>query len=120
MKLIKVESRPAEQPPVAKPPEFDLKVAEAAGFHRAINIWNKMNFGSEFQAKQELRDQATELSKILSGYKIDEPSTSTLPGKFKDGSAVDGPYQLLVTGRRTKDFLLASNYYNVYWGMRHQ
>ena len=116
IKLIKVEPRPVEKPPVAKPSEFDLKVAEAAGFHRAINIWNKMSCESKVQARQELQDQATELDKILSDYCFDEPNG--LPGKFKHDHAADSPYRLSMPDRKPTDMVLAFNYYDVYWGLR--
>ncbi|KAI4655038.1 uncharacterized protein J4E78_007218 [Alternaria triticimaculans] len=116
IKLIKLESRPVEQPPVAKHSDLDLQIAEAAGFHRAINIWNDSHSWTPLYIQQQLRDQATELGKILSDYNIDEPST--LPGKFKHGSAAYCPYQLRLEDRQAANALLASSYFDVYMGMR--
>ncbi|KAI4673409.1 uncharacterized protein J4E84_011088 [Alternaria hordeiaustralica] len=116
IKLIKLESRPVEQPPVAKHSDLDLQIAEAAGFHRAINIWNDSHSWTPLYIQQQLRDQATELGKILSDYNIDEPST--LPGKFKHDSAAYCPYQLRLSDRQAANALLASSYFDVYMGMR--
>jgi len=116
IKLIRVESRPVEQPPVAKHSDLDLQIAEAAGFHRAINTWNKLSCDSQAQVRQDLRDQAAELGKILSVYNIDEPNT--LPGKFKDSGAVDCPFRLRLPDRQAANALLASSYFDVYMGMR--
>ncbi|KAI4609117.1 hypothetical protein J4E83_008758 [Alternaria metachromatica] len=95
IKLIKVEPRPVEKPPVAQHPaepclaeqrlvtksrDFDLQVAEAAGFHRAMNIWNQVLNHHTFFAQEELRCQAALLAHLLAPYNIEDPSS--LPGKF--------------------------------------
>ncbi|KAI4649762.1 uncharacterized protein J4E79_009607 [Alternaria viburni] len=95
IKLIKVEPRPVEKPPVAQHPaepclaeqrlvaqrrDLDIQVAEAAGFHRAMNIWNQVLSHHTHAAQEELRCQAALLAHLLAPYNIED--SSSLPGKF--------------------------------------
>ena len=84
-----MEPRPAEQPPIDQPlvaqpqvakwPNFDL--AEAAGFHRAMDIWSEvLRHGTFGGVRDDLRRQAAKLADLLAPYNIEDPSS--LPHEF--------------------------------------
>ena len=104
MKLIKVEPRPVKQAPVAQHPAdqclveqrgpIDVQVAEAAGFHRAMDIWSEvLRYGACNGAQENLRCQATLLASLLAPYNIEDPSS--LPGKFKHFQTLRCPNRVI-------------------------
>ncbi|KAI4911291.1 uncharacterized protein J4E92_010347 [Alternaria infectoria] len=113
IKLIKVELHPVEQPPVPLPPYLDVQIAEAAGFHRAMNIWSNLPRQGIFfsDAQSDLRRQAAKLADLLAPYNIEDPSS--LPGKFSGfQSGLRCPNRLSLQTAGPRDLVPQISYYD--------
>ncbi|KAI4611014.1 hypothetical protein J4E80_008046 [Alternaria sp. BMP 0032] len=88
---IKLEPGPVDDRPRLELTDFDVQIAEAAGFHRAMNIWNELAYyGNGEEVKNTLHEQATTLARLLDSCDIED--SSSLPGKFKDFATLRCPH----------------------------
>ena len=94
MKVIKeADEGPAKQLAVPPLTDFDLQLAEAAGFHRAINVWTRSEIPHlRKETQEEIHFQAANLAKLLAPWLRED--TSSWPGKFKNFDAKDSLYSL--------------------------
>ena len=95
MKMIKeADEGPAKQLAVPPLTDFDLQLAEAAGFNRAMNVWTRIQRFPQMQkeTQEELNFQAANLAKLLAPWLREHPSS--YPGKFKNLDAKDSLYSL--------------------------
>ncbi|KAI4948309.1 hypothetical protein J4E91_005730 [Alternaria rosae] len=109
-------------PPAPKSSNFDLKVAEAAGFHRAMNLWNETcGFGPLLMSpgvKGALSAQPSILGGLLRNCQVDIDEPSSFPSEFKDQSAESGiPYRLVKAHDEAENEALTLSYYDVYMEM---
>ncbi|KAI4610124.1 uncharacterized protein J4E87_010880 [Alternaria ethzedia] len=127
-KLIRREPRPVKQPPVAQHPaeqclveqrlvaqrrDLDVEIAEAAGFHRAMNIWSNLPRQGIFfsDAQSDLRRQAAKLADLLAPYNIEDPRS--LPGKFSGfQSGLRCPTRLSLQTAGPRDLVPQVSYYD--------
>ena len=94
MKMIKeADEGPAKQLAVPPLTDFDLQLAEAAGFHRAMNVWTRSEITHlHKETQEEFNFQAANLAKLLAPWLREHPSS--YPGKFKNLDAKDSLYSL--------------------------
>ncbi|KAH6868852.1 hypothetical protein BKA58DRAFT_441276 [Alternaria rosae] len=121
-KFIQLDPHPVKQPPAPKSSNFDLKVAEAAGFHRAMNLWNETcGFGPLLMSpgvKGALSAHASILGGLLRNCQVYINEPSSFPSKFKDQSAESGnPYRLVRAHDEAENEALTFSYYDVYMEM---
>ena len=117
-----MDPHPVDERPVLQFSDFDVLIAEAAGFHRAINLWNKTcgfpTFDLSPEVKGALSAQATLLGGLLRNRQIDIDVPSTFPGKFKGQSAESAnPYRLIRADDEDVNEALTLSYYDVFMDM---
>jgi len=90
---------------------LDLQIAEAAGFHRAMDIWSQvLRYGTCGDAQDDLRRQAAKLADLLAPYNIEDPSS--LPGKFKHFQTLRCPNRLSLQAADPSRLVPQSSYYD--------
>ncbi|KAG9195802.1 hypothetical protein G6011_00923 [Alternaria panax] len=110
---VQVPSSAAQHLP--SPTYYDLESAEAAGFHRAINLWNVPIRPLLAKTRGELHAQAVKPAELLAGH--DYNDAGSLPGKFASFRTHKRPSKPRMRDGMPllgAEVVLGSSYYDVY------
>jgi hypothetical protein len=94
----------------------DTKLAEAAGFQRAVNLWSRVcDPKLQVEVGAALMQQATELGHMLRPYPGTPDEMQNWPLQFKNSHKPESPYCISSRDGLSSDHQLVKFYYKKFW-----